>query len=100
MRHTKTDRFGDCRMREQDLVNLTRRDFFAAAIDQLLEAADEREITVRVEEALIAGSEPFTEKRCRIRFGVVLVSPNDVWALNADLATFAGRQVLSVPIHD
>src|SRR6185312_7300716 len=43
---------------EQNLVDLARRDFFAAAIDQLLEAAGQRQIAYAVHHALVAGAEP------------------------------------------
>ena len=51
VRHAEAHRFGHRRMREQHLVDLARRDLLAAAVDQLLEAADERQIAVRVEDS-------------------------------------------------
>ena len=58
MRNAERNSFGDCGMAQQNFVDFTRRDLFAAAIDQFLDAAGEREIAVGIEKALIAGAEP------------------------------------------
>ena len=47
VRHAEADRFGDRRMRQQHFVDLARRDLLAAAVDQLLDAADQRQVAVR-----------------------------------------------------
>ena len=61
-------------MREQHLVDLARRDLLAAAVDQLLEAPDQRQIAVGVEKALVAGAEPAVGERRGVGFGIVLVA--------------------------
>jgi hypothetical protein len=66
MRHAEAHGLGDGRMREQHLVDLTRGDFLAAAVDELLESAHQGQISVRIEDALIAGAEPAVDERLRI----------------------------------
>ena len=78
-------------MVHQRLVDLARRNLFAAAIDDLLEAAGEPEIAVLVEDALVAGAEPAVAESFGVGLGVVLVASRDVGAADDDLADLAGR---------
>ena len=52
VRHAEAHRLRHCRMRQQHLVDLPRRDLLTAAVDQLLEPARERQIAVRVQTGL------------------------------------------------
>ena len=58
VRHGETHGLAHGGMREQDLVDLARRDLLAAAVDQLLQAARQPQIAVVVEATLIAGAKP------------------------------------------
>src|SRR5205814_10092200 len=46
------------RMAQQDLFHFQRRDLLSAAVDDVLDAADDEEIAVGIEIAEIAGPEP------------------------------------------
>ncbi len=100
MRHAEADRFRDLRMREQHFVDFPRRYFLAAAVDQLFDPADECQIAVCIEHALIAGPKPAIDERRRVRIRIVLVPANDVRALDDDLAALTGSEVLSCRVHD
>ena len=87
-------------MREQHLVDLARRDLLAAAIDQLLDPPDQREVALGVEKALIAGPEPAVGKRRGVGFWVVFVPRDDVRPLDDDLAALPRLQKLPGGVHD
>ena len=74
MRHGERHRLQDGRMIHQSFVDLARRNFLAAAIDDLLQPPGQRQIAVGVDDALIAGAEPAVDERFAIRLGIVLVS--------------------------
>ena len=57
-----------------------------------LSRADQRQIAVCVEKALVAGPEPAVDERRRVGLRIVLVAANDVRPLDDDLAALAGRQ--------
>ena len=90
MRHAEGDRFGHGGMREQHFVDFARRNFFAAAIDQFLDAAGQREIAVGIEKALIAGAEPAVGEGLRVGFGIIFVAGDHVRSLNDHFAALAG----------
>ena len=50
----KGDRFGDSRVRQQGTVDFDRRDLLATAVDELFQAASERDVAILVEEALVS----------------------------------------------
>ena len=52
MRDAETHRFGNGRMGQQNFVDFARANFFAAAVDQFLDAPGERQITVGIQEIL------------------------------------------------
>src|SRR5712675_528665 len=56
--NSKAHRLSHCRMSEQRLINLARRNLLPTAIDQFFEAANERQITIRIQIALVARAEP------------------------------------------
>ena len=73
-------------MVHQRFIDLAWANFLAAAIDDLLQPPGKRQITVGVDDALIAGAEPAVDERLRI--GVKRGSPT---ALPDDLD---GRRVM------
>src|SRR5437763_185482 len=86
VRGAKRDRLGHGRMLQQHVVHLAWRDLFAAAVDHLLQAADQREIAVGVEESLVAGTEPTVDERFGIGLGIVGVRVEHSRALDDDLS--------------
>jgi hypothetical protein len=70
-------------VRRQDAIHLKRADLFAAAVDDLLQPAGERQIAVLVERALIAGAEPALalglEEILGVGLGVALVARVSRW---------------------
>ena len=62
------------RVREQRLVDLAGRDLLAAAVDDLLQPAGDRQVAVVVEAALVAGAEPPVEEGGGVGVGIVEIS--------------------------
>ena len=58
IRNSEADGFRNRRVRRQNLVDFSRRNFFAAAIDQLLDASGKSQIAFAVQVSLIAGAKP------------------------------------------
>jgi hypothetical protein len=58
VRQPKRDRLRHRRVIQQDVVDFTRADLFAAAIDRLLQSIRDEQVTVLVEVSRIAGSQP------------------------------------------
>src|ERR1700687_84926 len=73
MRHSEGDGLPDRRMALEHLVDLARRDLFAATVDELFDPADEAEVAGGVERAQVASSKPPGDERVRVGLGVVLV---------------------------
>ena len=64
MGNAKDYRLSDRRMLQQRLLNQSRRDLLAAAIDDFLQPTGDEQIAIRIEMAEIAGAEPtFRESR-------------------------------------
>ena len=84
-------------MVHQRFVDLARRDFLAAAIDDLLQPSGQRQVAVGVDDALIAGAEPAVDEGFAVRLRIVLVASGDVLAANDDLAGFALRRAAAPP---
>ena len=70
MRHGEGDRLGDGRVRQQDLVDLARRDLLAAAVDDLLETAGQVHVALVILVALVAGAEPAVVKDDALAVGL------------------------------
>src|SRR5207249_5060116 len=77
-----------------------RRDLLADAVDHLLEPADDGQIAVAVEEALVARSEPTCRKRLGIGLRVVRIRVDYALALDDDLASVTGRCQPAGAVHD
>ena len=73
-------------MSEQHLIDLARRDFLAAAIDQLLETSRQAQVAFGVDTALVTGPEPAVGERLALADGIAFVARHDVRAANHDLA--------------
>src|SRR5262252_282565 len=88
--------FSDRRVSEQRLVYLARRDLFTSAIDQLLDAADQRQVTVGVQVALVSGPEPSVCERIGVSLLIPLVSAKYVGPFNRYLSVDARCQDLAL----
>ena len=55
------------RMVHQNLINFTRRDFFPAPVDDLLEATRKKKVPIGSQKSLIAGPEPTISKGALVR---------------------------------
>ena len=86
--------------REQDLVDLDRRDLLAAAVDLLLQPTGEEEVALVVEHALVAGAEPAGGERGLVGRRVVLVAVDDGRAPDRHLAALTGRQHVVRGVED
>src|SRR5439155_5867859 len=75
-------------------------DLFAAAHDQLFDAADQREVALGVEDPLVAGAEPAAGERSGIGLRVVLVPRHHVPAADNDLASTARGEEIALLVHD
>ncbi|MET3365119.1 hypothetical protein ABIF60_006514 [Bradyrhizobium japonicum] len=100
MRHREHASLQHGRMAEQDLFHLERRDLLPAAVDDVLDAADDEEIAVSVEIAEIAGPEPAVAEGGLCRRLVVVIAAAHVRSAQHDLATLAARKCTARLVHD
>ena len=91
----KVDGLGDRGMSPQHFVDVARRDFFSAAVDQFLDASGDVDVSVGVFQSLIAGAEPSVRKGRGVGVRVVFVPVKHVGTLDHDLAALPARQVLA-----
>src|SRR6185503_10534421 len=87
-------------MTKQSFIDLARRNFFAASIDQLLDATRERQIALVIYAPLIPGAKPAACERFSICFWIALVSAKNVVAFDRHFPDFAGRQHIARIIED
>ena len=62
MGHGKSRGLGDCRMGQQHLIDFPGRDLLAAAIDNFLDPARDKQIAIGVQIAFIAGVKPSADE--------------------------------------
>src|SRR5262245_26719858 len=74
IRDTETARFRDGRMTQQSLINFARRDLLSTAIDQLFDPANQSQVTILIQDSLIAGAKPAIRKRFRVRLRITLIA--------------------------
>ena len=92
MRYGKSGGLGNRRMIHEHLIDLEGRDLLAAAVDEFLGPADDREKAVGVDAAQIAGAEPAIGESGAVRLGVVDVAGGHARTLHHDLAHLAGSE--------
>jgi hypothetical protein len=88
------------RMLQEHGVDLARRDFESAAVDEFLDASRQVKIAVGVEPAEIPGAKPALVERAAIGLGVVLVAAHDAGTADHDFAAGACRQGPVLLVHD
>ena len=92
MWHGKGDGLRDCFVREQGVINFARGNFLSPAVDDFVEAAKELDVTVGIDDSLIAGSVSFAPKDALVGGGIILISAEDGRAAHDHLAFHAGRE--------
>jgi hypothetical protein len=100
VRHSKCGGIEDGRVGCEDGVDFGGQNFFAAAIDYLLEAASDEEVAVVVKAAEVAGAEPAVEKGGAVGFGIVEVAGENGGAADEDFAFCSGREEISGGVED
>ena len=88
------------RVLEEHVVDFLRGDFFPAAIDDLLAAAHEKQVTVVIEKAVVSGLEPIARKRGLVRLRGAVVARHDARAAHYDLPGLSAGQQSSSFAHD
>ncbi|MHC2398896.1 hypothetical protein ACVMGC_003440 [Bradyrhizobium barranii subsp. barranii] len=88
------------RMAQQDLFDLQGRDLLPAAVDDVLDAADDEEIAVGVEIAEVAGPKPAVAEGGPCRRLVIIIAAAHVRPAQHDLAMLAARKRAARPVHD
>ncbi len=89
MRHRERRRVGDFAVGDKRCIDVDRRNLLSAAIDHLLDPADEAQVAILVENAHVPRSVPVAEKRFLVRRRIALVSVKDIGAANDYLALLA-----------
>src|SRR5277367_3444212 len=87
-------------MRQQNFLNLERRDFFSAAIDEIAGAAGEEEEAVRIEIADVAGVKPAVAKGLPGCFRVAEVTVEDRDSAYRDFSRLSRGQWLAGWVGD
>ena len=100
MGHGKGDDLGHRWMVHQHVIHLAWRDFFAATVDDLLQPPGQRQITLRIEHALIASAKPAVDESLEVCRRVVFITGGYVVATDHDLAHGAGWQQFTATAHD
>jgi len=93
--NAERQRLGDCRVREQHFVDFTRPDFFAATVDEFLQAAGERQIAVGVKKPLIARTEQPLVNDFAVASGLFSYSDTTFGPFDRHLAALASGQLVA-----
>src|SRR3954463_10061792 len=83
-------------MAHQRIVDLKRRNFLAASVDQLLLATMQTEETILIDTADVAGPKPAVNERRLIELGSIEIARHDRRGSHQDLAALAGRELVAV----
>ena len=94
MRHADHRAIDDLRMQNGDFLDFGGRNVLSAADDQLLDAAGDREIAVRIGSGEIAGVIPAFSQRRRGFRRLVVIAMHQIGAANDQFAFGADRQIL------
>jgi hypothetical protein len=100
MLHRKGDGVFDLGMRDGGGVHFRWADFLSAPVDRFSDAAGEREKTVLIEHAQVAGPIPAVHERLGIRIGGIFISFEHLRASDDDFPLFLRRKVLTVERPD
>ena len=95
----KCDCLGDRGMRQQHLVHFERRDFLAPSVYHFLEAAEDREVSLFVQSAFVAGAKPTIDECRGIRRCIPNVAQGDVRTHDGDFAAHTRGNRSSVRIE-
>ena len=79
-------------MFQEHFVDFPRREFLATAVDDLLLATDENQVSVVIEKTVIPRLEPIANKRGLVRHRVAVVPRHDTRASDDDLPRLPSGQ--------
>src|SRR5439155_24682644 len=96
----EADRLSYRRVGEGHCVNLTRCDLFATAVDQLFQAADQRQVAIRVKHTLVTSAKPAVREGGGVRLGIVVVTVGHVRPLDHHFALSTNRKQSTCLVHD
>src|SRR5262249_3903128 len=85
---------------QQRLFDLGRRDLLPSAVDDVLDAPDNEEISLCVQVPQVAGSEPAVPKSGLRSGGIIVIPPRYGGAPQRDLSTFAELQPSTLALQD
>jgi hypothetical protein len=100
VRHGKSHGSRHRRVVHQGLVHFLGGDLLSAAVDDLLAATGEEQVSLVVEKALVPGPEPTVPERVRRRRGATIIAVHDARAPHDDLARPTAGQERSAFVHD
>src|SRR5688572_7861269 len=60
--HRESDGLSNCPMTQDDIFDFAWSDLFTAPVDHLFEAPGDKQVSIRIEITLVAGSKPTTFK--------------------------------------
>ena len=92
----KRCRFEHFRVRQEDRVDVARRDFFSAAVNDFLEPSSYKEVAIRVSAAEVAAAEPSFNKAGGVCLRIVEISSRNRCAANPDFSDAPGCSILSI----
>src|SRR5258708_14380231 len=85
----------------ENLLDLAREELLAAAVDHLLEAADDAQAAMGTDHAEIATAEPAVgQEGFGVGGGVMVVAEMDRGAIAADVARLARRDVVPIGVDE
>lgn len=98
--HGKGCGFRHRRMFQEHFVDFPRREFLATAVDDLLLATDQNQVSVVVEKTVIPRLEPIAHKRGLVRHWITVVPRHDARATDDDLPRLPSGQQCPSVVHD
>ena len=95
VRNAECSRLLDAWQRFDREIDLSRRDLFAAAVDDLLDAPRDMNVTLRVDATEVARAKPRARELGRGELRIIEVTAKDQRPANDDLAASVGRTQLA-----
>src|SRR5471030_1809520 len=100
MRDGENSGFDHIRVAQQHLFDLGGRNLLPSAIDDLVDPADDEEISFHVQVTNVAGSKPSVPKGGLGSGGIVVVPPRYGGTPQRDLSMFTGRKPPIFAVQD
>src|SRR5215813_13438051 len=97
--HGKGNGLRDRRVAHQRLIDFAGGDLLAAAVDDLLEAPANEDVTVVIDKPFISRAKPSFREHGVSKAWITFVTGHDARAANDDLTAFARREPVAAFIH-